>query len=82
MAPETIDKWIHLGSLAVTSNAAGLCDQRCPKCGAGLKLIFVAEALGKGSVCIACRSCDARNWVDGVAEVPPWVTEVGATLET
>lgn len=47
-----------------------------------MKFIFVAGGRGKGSVCIACQPCQIKTWLDGVAEVPPWVAELGSTVET
>ena len=82
MSPDIREKWIKLGSVVVTSKAAVLREERCPSCGAGMKFVFVAGGRGAGSVCIACRSCKERSWLDGLATVPAWVAEVGTEFET
>ncbi len=82
IAPEAKQKLHALSIRVLAAPADALKKERCPECLGSIRFIFDTAGPLKGSVCIMCPRCCIKIWIDGVAEVPPWVANLGSSVET
>jgi hypothetical protein len=72
----------ELSKRVLAASAETLMKERCPDCGCGLHISFHAGGRRAGSVAIDCRPCKIRIRLDGVSNVPSWVSVVGSEIQT
>lgn len=75
--------WYEIANVARTGSERDVRLLVCPKCGGAIRLSFspghfsLFGGESAGSLWAGCDNCFNRIVLDGVANVPPWVEQMG-----